>query len=166
MPKPDAIQYLFLHCSDTWWGDVESIRHHHVDVLGWKDIGYHYVITNAWPRAPVRGRTPPDLESDGALHLGRDVDKDGDVEEEIGSHAFGYNDKSLGVCIIGEAGWFTGQQIGTALKLFRRLMIKYSVPVDRVLGHYESEFAGGKTCPDLNMDWFRSQRMIQEAFLD
>lgn len=60
-----------------------EIRQWHLD-KGWSDIGYHWV-----------------LRRDGVLELGRDLDGDGNVVEEVGAHAYGFNRDSLGLCIVG-----------------------------------------------------------------
>jgi len=56
---------------------VESIRRYHTAILGWRDIGYHYLIQ--------RG---------GCLRMGR-------PEEMIGAHVRGMNSYSIGVAVIG-----------------------------------------------------------------
>ena len=39
---------IILHCSDTEDDgearDLEAIRRYHIEVKGWDDIGYHFVI--------------------------------------------------------------------------------------------------------------------------
>ena len=55
----------------------DSIRSYHIDVCGWSDIGYHYVIG-----------------SEGEFFLGRPVWR-------IGAHVRGKNGTSVGVSVIG-----------------------------------------------------------------
>jgi N-acetylmuramoyl-L-alanine amidase len=62
---------------------VAEIRQWHLD-RGWLDIGYTYVIRR-----------------NGSVEKGRDLDNDGDVDEEIGAHALGHNSHSLGICLVG-----------------------------------------------------------------
>ena len=74
-----AINKIILHCSATPEGrhtTVEDIRLWHKQ-RGWSDIGYHYVVY-----------------LDGSVHNGRPVEK-------IGSHVYGLNKNSIGVCYIG-----------------------------------------------------------------
>jgi len=80
------IDTVIVHCSATKPSmdiGVDVIRQWHMN-KGWSDIGYHYVIRR-----------------NGAVELGRDLDKDGDVDEEIGAHAYGHNATSIGICLIG-----------------------------------------------------------------
>ena len=74
-----AINKIILHCTATPEGrhtTVEDIRLWHKQ-RGWSDIGYHYVVY-----------------LDGSVHNGRPVEK-------IGSHVYGLNKNSIGVCYIG-----------------------------------------------------------------
>lgn len=65
------IDTIIVHCSATKPSmdiGVEAIRQWHMN-KGWSDIGYHYVIRR-----------------NGVVELGRDLDKDGDVD--TGNTAF------------------------------------------------------------------------------
>ncbi len=140
---------IVVHCSDSPWGSASEIRRWHLE-KGWRDIGYHFVILNGWIR--------PDFyieEMDGCIETGRQLDGDHIVDDnEIGAHALGYNAKSAGICLIGENG-FSALQIGSLLKLLRRLEKLYMIENTAVLGHYETENAGGKTCPNIDMNHVR-----------
>lgn len=73
------INKIIIHCSATPCNqdyDIEDIRFWHRS-RGFKDIGYHYVIT-----------------TDGIIQSGRDI-------EEIGAHCKGHNHDSIGICYIG-----------------------------------------------------------------
>lgn len=157
MPKPEAITHLILHITAAPWGTVESVRAFHTAPpplgRGWLDIGYAYLITNPFPTFESWKQKRPVPEHDGQLHLGRDLDHDGDVDEEIGAHARGWNSKSIGIAMVGEHGMLTGLQLKTALSLCRDLSFRYQVPHANVFGHYET--GANKTCPDLDMDHFR-----------
>lgn len=83
-----VVDTIWVHCSATrpqWMAGypvadkVEEIRRWHL-ALGWKDIGYHWII-----------------DRDGQIAPGR-------PETRQGSHVRGYNDRSLGVCLIGGHG--------------------------------------------------------------
>jgi hypothetical protein len=161
MPKPENIKYLIIHTSDSKWGSVEVIKKWHTDPppqgRGWVDIGYHYVITNQYPTYESLKNNRPDILSDGQLCPGRDTDHDGDVEEEIGAHCVGYNDKSLGICLVGAKGEYTTKQIDRLYATCLQLMARYNIPVANVLGHYETDNgkSQGKTCPDIDMPKMR-----------
>ena len=73
------VRLLVIHCSATRYDrdfPVEALRSAHKD-RGFADIGYHYYITR-----------------DGELHRCR-------PENQIGAHASGWNDHSLGICYEG-----------------------------------------------------------------
>jgi len=150
LPKSSRkVNMLMVHCSATKADqnvDVATIRKWHTDPephgRGWKDIGYHFVITR-----------------DGFVHLGRDTDGDGDVFEEVGAHTVGYNAHSLGVCMVGgindngqpEAN-FTKAQWTSLERLCR--FIKADYPNITIHGH--NEFAP-KACPSFNVQtWLKT----------
>ena len=155
MPKPEAITHLILHITTAPWGMAESIRHFHMFVRKppFADIGYHYVISNPFATFESWRDKKPDMGNDGKVWPGRDIDHDGDIDEEIGAHALGWNSKSLGIAFVGEYGMITGLQLQAALRLCADLALRYEVPYVNIIGHYET--GANKTCPDLNMDHFR-----------
>ena len=73
------INKIILHCSDTKTSqsfDISDIDLWHRK-RGWDCVGYHYYI-----------------KLDGTLQLGRDINKKG-------SHCYGQNTKSIGICFEG-----------------------------------------------------------------
>lgn len=82
---------------------------------GWAGIGYHFVI-----------------RKDGTLEIGR-------PEYAVGSHAYGFNDRSIGIHLSGDfnSAAPTNMQIATAAELVRDLCNDYHIPRDRahVVGH-------------------------------
>lgn len=96
MNKPDKI---ILHHSATDGGTFASIRNHHINVNGWRDIGYHYLI-----------------EQDGSLHAGR-------KENETGAHCVPQkcNSTSLGICLVGNFSTYkpNQKQLDTLDKLIK-----------------------------------------------
>jgi len=140
-------EYLFFHCSDYPYGNIEQIRAWH-KARGWKDIGYNGLIYN--------GRVHSDNydeSKDGLFVEARSMDFSEYVEsEEIGAQVLGYNNKSLGVCLIGKDK-FTIKQFQTAGSI-AAIFIKIN-PEIKIMGHYESPTAGGKTCPNFDMNIFR-----------
>jgi len=79
-----AIEMIIVHCAATPArldiGAAEIRRWHTTpkpDGRGWRDIGYHYVIRR-----------------DGEVETGRPL-------EQSGAHAYGFNARSIGVCLVG-----------------------------------------------------------------
>lgn len=136
MNKPE---YVLVHCSDSPFGDARVIDEwNRGPPLNAKKIAYHWVVLN--------GRPGPD----GSVQKGRE-------ENEVGAHCYGFNSKSIGVCVIGKDGDFTPKQMMSLYSLVQRIRKQYGIPVKNVIGHCETRSgqASGKTCPDLDMDLFR-----------
>lgn len=139
-----TISRLIVHCSATSAAadiDAETIRKWHVEGNGWSDIGYNYVI-----------------KRDGTLENGRDRDGDGDVEDEVGAHARGFNRGSIGVCLVGgvdETGKaeanFTFKQYATLYSLCLNMHEKY--PGIIICGHRDLPNIS-KDCPSFNVKAF------------
>jgi N-acetyl-anhydromuramyl-L-alanine amidase AmpD len=122
---------------------AKEIREWHVVGNGWRDIGYNYVITR-----------------DGDVQNGRDTDRDGDVDEEIGAHAKGFNTNSIGICLVGgidddrnaDAN-FTFVQYVALNNLVQDLISKY--PDVEILGHRDLPNSN-KECPSFDVKSFFS----------
>uniref|UniRef100_A0A6M3XXP7 Putative N-acetylmuramoyl-L-alanine amidase n=1 Tax=viral metagenome TaxID=1070528 RepID=A0A6M3XXP7_9ZZZZ len=136
------IRYIYLHCSASEWGDADEIRKWHKE-RGWRDIGYHYVILNAYPDKASMEMKKPQVYQDGEIEKGRPV-------AEQGAHALDYNEDSLGICLIG-LNAFTGMQLLSLRGLLLELLVDY--PDAKIRGHYEVD--PDKTCPNINMDYLR-----------
>ncbi len=127
------IEMIVLHCSassNPKHDDIEVIRDWHINGNGWNDVGYHFFI-----------------KRNSQLQLGRDL-------EIIGAHAKGYNKNSVGVCLSG-INHFTTGQIGRAVNLINVLLEVHELDKSCVVGHYE--LTDKKTCPNIDMDWFRDK---------
>lgn len=144
--------YIIIHCSDSAYGDVALIDEWH-KARGFerperlslpKHVGYHYIITSA-RTGPGKHREP---DEDGRIHPCRE-------HHENGAHARGYNEVSIGICLIGnkETG-FSAAQFASMLALTYQLQLAYDIPDEHVLGHYEVN--EDKTCPELDMDHVRN----------
>ncbi|MCF7995413.1 MAG: N-acetylmuramoyl-L-alanine amidase [Chromatiaceae bacterium] len=151
-----AINMIVVHCSASPPGmdiGAEEIDRWHRQ-RGWSGIGYHKVV-----------------RLDGTIELGRDLDDDGDVDEHIGAHAFGFNRHSLGIVYIGGVD-SDGKPKDTRTSAQRLVLLnevaawarQYRVPVDSVKGHYELD--GGKACPSFDMHAFRADLSRYLADLD
>jgi len=144
MNKP---KYIIIHCSDSHYGNRQLIDEWHKQ-KGWDMIGYHYVITNAYPTYKSFMDNTPSVVSDGMIVAGR-------PEKQDGAHAYGYNTKSIGVCLIG-TDMFTGKQLISLRTLVKKLQYDYGDKLV-VLGHYETKsgMKQEKTCPNINMNFLR-----------
>ena len=133
------INTIIFHQTDTATGTVESIRRYHMDVLGWSDIGYHWLLT-----------------PDGMAHPGR-------PEAKVGAHCQGDNHDSLGICCVGkgpafplDVGYMTTEMWCALLGLTRAKLTQYPT-IGELWGHREcrSGIRQGKTCPGWDVDWMR-----------
>ena len=113
---------LVIHCTDTPISmdiGVEEIGEWHV-ARGWSAIGYAHVIRRS-----------------GLIENGRDLDGDGDVSDEVGAHAAGFNTESIGICLVGGRGLNGQPQSNFTYEQLRAL--------DRVVAMYERKFTGIRT---------------------
>jgi len=128
MPR-EQVEYLVIHCSatppDMDIGRKEIDRWHRKK--GWLMVGYHWIIRR-----------------NGDLEAGRD-------EGEPGAHAYGYNSRSIGICMVGGLDGegspqdnFTPEQWVTLLDLMTRLEAIY--PLAHIVGHRDLPNVN-KACP-------------------
>ncbi len=126
------IKYLVVHCSDTEQNWVTSDIHQLHLGFGWDGIGYHKII-----------------ESCGKIVNGR-------PEYWIGAHVKGYNDKSLGVCLIGKKN-FSKKQFLSLKKILKQWKVLY--PKALILGHREI-VKTHKTCPNFDVNlWCKENNL-------
>lgn len=145
-------KYLVVHCSATQ--NVPSFTWKTIDQMhrqqGWLGIGYHFVIL-----------------TDGTIQRGRPL-------EAIGSHVKGYNNCSVGICLIGgvdakgkSVDNFTEEQ-KESLKCLLDYLRGYYKDEVVVLGH--RDFAGvHKDCPCFDVKgWYKGAKFARyedtEAF--
>ncbi len=136
------IDKIIIHCSDSLFGNVELIDEWHKQ-RGFDEIGYHFVILNAYPTADSFNLKQPQFWADGTVQDGRSIDK-------IGAHAKGFNKYSIGICLIGKKQ-FTMSQFEALSNLIRKLLLQYRDA--KVVGH--GELHKGRSCPNIDMDWIR-----------
>jgi len=123
-------EYLIIHHTGAEEQDTEQVRRYHRS-LGWRDIGYNYVIEKSGLVAPGRSLAIP------------------------GAHcrAGGMNTRGIGIALIGnlEEHPPTPEQVEALVGLVERLMLEYQIPVENVLGHREvpgaSTVCPGRFCP-------------------
>ena len=141
---------IVVHCSATFpFLDIgaEEIRVLHASpkgqmvpwnggqmpAFGWADIGYHYVIRR-----------------DGAVDEGR-------PEDAIGAHVRGYNEISIGICLVGGADGkfdYTRRQLEALAHLIQSILIVKRYSRALVVGH--RDYTRNKTCPnfDVKQWWY------------
>lgn len=138
-PPPQTerpITRLILHASDRDprtgepFATERQIRDFHVNQLGWRDTGYHWVVRR-----------------DGRVEKGR-------PEAEQGAHVLGYNSDSIGICLCGADALFTVPQISAAVRLVRSLQKSYGLTAEDVYGH--NDYTDDKVCPYFKAEEFRN----------
>jgi len=134
-------EYLIIHHSlteDSGTVSWQAIRRYHVDECAWDDIGYHFGIELI--------QSPPE-EPRYEILIGR-------MPNLPGAHTKGMNNKSIGICCVGNFDvlapppdqWFLCKN------LVGWLMDVYGIPRENVRGH--RDFAA-KTCPGRLFDMVR-----------
>lgn len=118
-------QYLIIHHTGAGEKDTDQIRRYHKS-LGWRDIGYNFVI-----------------EKSGLVVPGRSLDQPG-----AHCRAGGMNTKGIGIALIGnlEEHPPTPEQLRALYGLLGRLMVEHHIPVENVLGHRDVPGAA-TACP-------------------
>jgi N-acetylmuramoyl-L-alanine amidase len=138
-------EYIIIHHSGTKEGDAETFRKNHIEVRGWRDIGYHYVINNGT------------YQPDGLIETGR-------TEAEDGAHcsADGMNRKSIGICLVGnfDIDKPTPAQMEALERLCMDIIERHKIPVSRVLGHGEVKGAA-TNCPGKNFDMVEFRKRLE-----
>jgi len=118
-------EYLIIHHTGAEEKDTEQIRRYHRS-LGWRDIGYNYVIEKSGLVAPGRSLEVP------------------------GAHcrAGGMNTRGIGIALIGnlEEHPPMQEQVDALVRLVGGVMQQYQVAVENVLGHREVPGAA-TVCP-------------------
>ncbi len=140
------IRKIIIHCTDSDWGNVAVIDYWHRQ-RGWDGIGYHFLITNAYPDYEDLKSRKPNLAYDGMILEGRPVEK-------MGAHTRGHNLDSIGIALVGK-DVFSKAQIYSLVKLVKLLINQFGLSINDVYGHYE--FNPYKSCPNINMDFFRER---------
>jgi N-acetylmuramoyl-L-alanine amidase len=116
------ISKVIIHAADTPADmdiGAEDINQWHLE-RGWSGVGYHWVIRR-----------------DGTVEQGR-------LESTSGAHAYGHNQNSIGVCLVGGKGGcnFTSSQWAALDALVNDLVHRYSGA--EVIGHND---VSDKPCP-------------------
>ena len=128
------IEEIIIHCTGTVPSDlttVEAVRRYHVNTLGWKDIGYHYLIY-----------------LDGSIHQGRPID-------QAGAHCKNHNQRTIGICYVGgldlnkkPKDTRTLRQVAAIRQLVQSLKVCFPT-IKKVSGHYMYD---NKACPCFDVE--------------
>ena len=128
--------HIVIHHSLTKDSETVSwnaIRRYHMDIKGWRDIGYNFGIEL--------------IKDHYEILFGRMLGERGAhcIQEEM--NRFG-----IGICMIGnfDTRRPDGGQWSLAQKLCKAMMKLYSIPVENVKGH--TELYPAKTCPGRMFD--------------
>lgn len=109
--------------------NIATVKMWHVDERGWSDIGYHFFISK-----------------DGMVHRGRPLDR-------IGSHCYGHNHDSIGICLSGNKH-FTLEQLVSLNWLQDEIEDVYG-KLDW-FGHCELDSRPEKAdCPHVDKKWYK-----------
>lgn len=151
---PDHKDTIMVHALDTpkSWAEgksiaaiVKEVRRWHVQERGWSDIAYALII----------GPT-------GAVGLGRDLDKDGDVYDETGAGAKGWNKNVIHIALAGGKGGYaddkfedhyTRKQEIALVREINKILDAAGRPM-KIKGHNE---VAAKACPcfDVSSWWVK-----------
>lgn len=144
-----STDFMVIHCSATPPGmDIgakEIDRWHRAK--GYFRIGYHFVIRR-----------------DGTIEHGRELNA-------VGAHTLGYNEKSIGICLVGGVTTdnrtpennYTPAQWLTLEKLVSELETQF--PQAKVVGH--RDLNPGRGCPSFNVkEWMARRKGIQATSPD
>jgi N-acetylmuramoyl-L-alanine amidase len=120
---------LIIHHSLTKDGtakDWDAIRRYHMQEKGWTDIGYHWGVENV----------------NGAIVILR-----GRLENVPGAHTIGMNQKSLGICVVGnyDLGPPSDAVLNRLADLCALKCKEYHLRPEDIEPH--SKYASYKTCP-------------------
>lgn len=124
------VNEIIIHCTGTVPSlktTVASVREYHMKTNGWKDIGYHYLIT-----------------IDGQIHQGRPID-------QVGAHCSGHNTNTIGICYVGGLApdgktpkdTRSVSQVAAIRQLVKSLKVCFPT-IKKVSGHY---MYSSKPCP-------------------
>ena len=132
MLEAERIKYLVVHCSDT--PDEEDLCARDIHAMhlgfGWHGVGYHRVIRRS-----------------GEVEQGR-------PDYWIGAHVYGFNEVSLGVCLLGRQR-FTPAQMESLERVLREWKEHY--PNAAICGHCDFDYTD-KTCPNFNVSAWVADR--------
>lgn len=121
------IEKHIVHCSaSSPTTTKEDLYKWHVTENGWRDIGYHFMISQS---GKVEACRPLAM---------------------VGAHCKGFNTGSVGTCLIGDKT-FTVEQLQSLQSLHNLLKTLYNGNIS-IHGH--RDFTDAKTCPNFDVRQF------------
>ncbi|MFP4046872.1 MAG: N-acetylmuramoyl-L-alanine amidase [Bacteroidales bacterium] len=147
---------IILHCSASSFGNAALIAKWHVQERGWSGIGYHYVILNGWLTSNLYNPF-----FNGHIETGRPLDDDPVVKNsEQGAHVRGHNYNSVGICLIGNSGNFTDEQLNSSLELVQRMERQFNTI--QICQHSDLD-SQKPNCAGIDMEkWKRNYALYKE----
>jgi len=137
---------IILHCSatkDSGTVSWDAIRKYHIEVMHFRDNGYHFGLEN------VNGKL--------AYMVGRPL-------TEWGAHCEGHNTGSLGICVIGDYDkdiLDPAREIAV-VKLCTYLCSILGINPKQIYGH--REFNPAKTCPGMKFPLLRVKDGVAKLY--
>lgn len=145
---------IIIHHSASEWGSAKEINKWHI-ARGFKEIGYSFVILNGILTYDDYKNNRIFESMIGQIEVGRYLNLNEIVDaNEQGAHAYGYNDDSIGICLIHNEKPYEPEMINSLHKIVLDLMNKFNIDVKNILGHYEVE-SDKPYCPSIDMNKFR-----------
>jgi len=122
--------------------DCVAIKKFHINIRGWKDIGYHFVleIVNGVYR----------------IEIGRPL-------SVVGAHEPKVNRSFIGVCLVGNYDLYepSHQQYFILASLCRELMRKFNIQIENILPHWAY---ADKTCPGNKYNFPKFKNYIRGVY--
>lgn len=139
---------IIIHHSLTADGPTvswQAIRDYHINVNGWKEVGYQYGLELVGFHYEIlKGR----------------------MDDEEGAHCLGFNNDSIGICVIGNYDRTPpgASQLALLKKLVNSLRNIYGIKLENVLGHWETYGRRGKpiekSCPGIMFSMPKFRQML------
>ena len=128
------VEYIIVHHSQRSFDFPAFVKFRHESLREWEDCGYHFMIGSAL------------FDEKPNVYPGR-------LEKYQGAHVKGYNDKSIGICVLGnfDQEHLTDTQLTLLTDLVCKKAKQYNVPTEKIMGHREFPEVT-KTCPGKNID--------------
>lgn len=131
------IENIIIHHSGEIDWTIYQIHSFHQNERGWDGVGYNYFI-----------------DEKGEIFEGRGL--------HLGAHAYGYNKKTLGICVGGDFDKFSPakDQYESLLFFCQYLINEFNLNPELFLGHCELPNTK-KTCPGINFNMSKLRSDLQ-----